>query len=201
MNGYWNHNTAYHPELLAAIPDRACQVLDIGCGDGLLLRKLSARAHHVTGIDPDASALAKARARSPIPAQVRLIWGDFLTSPELEKQHFDLITCVATLHHMPLIPALERMRDLLKPGGQLHIVGLSANTSITDWIISGALLAPIRLMSCIHNESGYPDMATFRPLESLTEIREAATTILPGSRVRRRFYYRYTLTWTKPHCS
>ncbi len=53
-------------------------------------------------------------------------------------------------------------------------------------------------MSKLHKESSYPDMTIARPGESLAEIRQAAATVLPGSRVRRRFYYRYTLTWTKP---
>lgn len=127
-----------------------------------------------------------------------MILGDFLTSPELENQSFDLITCVATLHHMPLIPALERMRDLLAPGGQIRVVGLAANKTISDWAISGLLLVPIRLMSTAHRESGYPDMTTARPSESLTEVRDAAARVLPDSKVRRRFYYRYTLVWTKP---
>ncbi len=201
MNDYWNHNTAYHPELLASVPHHTSRVLDVGCGDGLLLQKLAARTKHVTGIDPDATALSQARARFSIPSETRFILGDFLTSPELDTQRFDLITCVATLHHMPLIPALERMRDLLNSGGQLRVVGLAANKTISDWVISGLLLVPIRLMSKAHRESGYPDMMTARPAESFTEIREAAARTLPGSRVRRRFYYRYTLAWTKPHSS
>ncbi|WP_136035509.1 class I SAM-dependent methyltransferase [Microbacterium sp. K35] len=197
MDDYWNHNTAYHRELVAAVRQGA-RVLDVGCGDGLLLQKLAGRASQVTGIDPDAAALSRARERFPQSSPVRLIHGDLLTSPDLEGQRFDLVTCVATLHHLPLIPALERLRDLLAPGGQLRIVGLSANASVLDWAISGALLLPIRVMSGVHRESGYPDMTTARPSESLTHIRDAAATILPGSQVRRRFYYRYSLTWTKP---
>ncbi len=119
-------------------------------------------------------------------------------SPELDGQNFDLITCVVALHHMPLGSALERMKRTLKPGGHLYVVGLSANKSAQDWIISGALLLPIRLMSNLRRESGYPDMTIARPGESLAEIRRVAATALPGSRVRRRSYYRYTLTWTKP---
>ncbi len=35
-------------------------------------------------------------------------------------------------------------------------------------------------------------------LERLAEIRRAAAQILPGSRVWRRFYRRYTLAWDRP---
>jgi len=198
MIDYWNHNTAYHPELLASVPTSVSHVLDVGCGDGLLLQKLSARTNQVTGIDPDVSAVAQAKARFSERAGVHIILGDFLNSPELDIQRFELITCVATLHHLPLFAGLERMRSLLTPGGQLRIVGIAANSTVIDWIISVVLLVPIRLMSKIHHESGYSDMTTARPSETFTEIREAAAATLPGSRVRRRFYYRYTIAWTKP---
>lgn len=90
------------------------------------------------------------------------------------------------------------MERMLKSDGRVDVLGLSANKSAQDWIISGALLLPISLTSKLHRESSYPDMTTARPGESLTEIRRAAAAILPRSRARRRFYYRYTLTWTKP---
>jgi ubiquinone/menaquinone biosynthesis C-methylase UbiE len=198
MTDYWNHNTAYHPELLAAVPRPNGRVLDVGCGDGLLLKKLSTIAEHVTGIDPDESAVTTARARLAKTSNARIILGDVLESSELDGQQFGLITCVATLHHMPLAPALERMRELLAPGGELRVVGLSTNKTAGDWILSGLLLLPIRLMSKLRKESGYPGMTTAQPHESLSEIRRTATAVLPASRVRRRFYYRYTLAWSKP---
>jgi 2-polyprenyl-3-methyl-5-hydroxy-6-metoxy-1,4-benzoquinol methylase len=36
MQSYWNHNTAFHDELVADAKVRGGRVLDIGCGDGLL---------------------------------------------------------------------------------------------------------------------------------------------------------------------
>ncbi len=38
---------------------------------------------------------------------------------------FDLVTSVASLHHMDATTALLRMRDLLRPGGVLVVVGLT----------------------------------------------------------------------------
>ncbi|MFN8058980.1 MAG: class I SAM-dependent methyltransferase [Vicinamibacterales bacterium] len=40
-------------------------VLEIGCGDGRLTRRYSARAASVVAIDPDASAVAALRADPP----------------------------------------------------------------------------------------------------------------------------------------
>ena len=50
MGRAWNHNTAYHPWILehARVSGRA---LDVGCGDGLLVSRLSPICAHVTGID------------------------------------------------------------------------------------------------------------------------------------------------------
>jgi 2-polyprenyl-3-methyl-5-hydroxy-6-metoxy-1,4-benzoquinol methylase len=33
---YWNHNTAYHPWLIDIATRHHGDVLDVGCGDGLL---------------------------------------------------------------------------------------------------------------------------------------------------------------------
>lgn len=63
MADYWNHNTAYHAELLDAVPPSGGDVLDIGCGDGLLVEKLATKATKVIGLDPDPAAISQARRR------------------------------------------------------------------------------------------------------------------------------------------
>lgn len=59
---YWNHNTAYHRWILQHIkpPDR---VLDVGCGDGLLVQKLSPVCQQVTGIEPHRPSAERAGER------------------------------------------------------------------------------------------------------------------------------------------
>jgi 2-polyprenyl-3-methyl-5-hydroxy-6-metoxy-1,4-benzoquinol methylase len=37
---YWNHNTAYHPWLVFIAAEHHGDVLDIGCGDGLLAKRM-----------------------------------------------------------------------------------------------------------------------------------------------------------------
>jgi 2-polyprenyl-3-methyl-5-hydroxy-6-metoxy-1,4-benzoquinol methylase len=37
---YWNHNTAYHPWLVSIAAEHRGDVLDIGCGDGLLAKRM-----------------------------------------------------------------------------------------------------------------------------------------------------------------
>ena len=135
---YWNHNSAYHPWILRQIAGRSgLTALDVGCGEGLLLQRLSPHCTTLVGIDPDPSSIARARRRLPQATLLTQLFDDLPTD-----QSFDLITMVASLHHMELEPTLHRVRQLLRPGGQFLVVGLSARKSVADWVIS-ALSVPV----------------------------------------------------------
>jgi SAM-dependent methyltransferase len=61
---YWNANTHYHDVILASLPRDANRVLDVGCGDGILLADLiKAGVQQVVGLDSDRTVLERARAR------------------------------------------------------------------------------------------------------------------------------------------
>ena len=129
---YWNHNSAYHPWILRQIAGRSgLAALDVGCGEGLLLQRLSPHCTTLVGIDPDPSSIARARRRLPQATLLTQLFDDLPTD-----QSFDLITMVASLHHMELEPTLHRVRQLLRPDGQFLVVGLSARKSVADWVIS-----------------------------------------------------------------
>ena len=60
---YWNHNTAYHPWLIDIAAQHSGDVLDVGCGDGLLAQRLAPVSRSVTGIDPHSAAIQRADER------------------------------------------------------------------------------------------------------------------------------------------
>ncbi|TMV43155.1 class I SAM-dependent methyltransferase [Paenibacillus mesophilus] len=199
MEKYWNHNTAFHEELVADAKTRGGRVLDIGCGDGLLLQRLAPIAQKVVGIDPDTETILRAQSRLAEVSNVSLVTGDFLAMPiPSQEERYSTVICVATLHHMELRSALLKMRQVLAPGGRLLIVGLSADKSIMDFVISGLLVFPIRVMDRLHGGMRDPGVRMADPIESLIEIRQVAHEVLPGAIIRRRFYYRYLLSWNKP---
>jgi 2-polyprenyl-3-methyl-5-hydroxy-6-metoxy-1,4-benzoquinol methylase len=199
MEKYWNHNTAFHEELVEDAKVRGGLVLDIGCGDGLLLQCLAPFAGQVIGIDPDTKAIACAQTRLAATSNVSLVNGDFLAMPvPSQEERYSTVICVATLHHMELRSALLKMRQVLAPGGRLLIVGLAADKSIMDFVISGLLVLPIRVMDRLHGGMQDPGVRIAAPKESLIEIRQAAHEVLPGAIIRRRFYYRYLISWDKP---
>jgi 2-polyprenyl-3-methyl-5-hydroxy-6-metoxy-1,4-benzoquinol methylase len=164
MEKYWNHNTAFHEELVEDAKVRGGRVLDIGCGDGLLLQQLAPFAQQVIGIDPDTKAITRAQMRLAVTSNVSLVNGDFLTIPvPSQEERYSTVICVATLHHMELRSALLKIRQVLAPGGRLLIVGLAADKSIMDFVITRLLFIPIRVMDRLHGGMQDPGV----PLKNL----------------------------------
>jgi SAM-dependent methyltransferase len=193
---YWNHNTAYHSWLLDIASQRCGDVLDVGCGDGLLAQRLAPLSRTVTAIDPDPAAIGRAQRR------VGLLPGIQVTEAALDtfspgSRRFDLITFVASLHHLDLRTALTSARTMLNPGGTIAVVGLSANKTVRDWVWSAACLPAVRIGSWRHSEVSDIGVTVADPRENLDEIRRVAGDVLPGAVIRRALYYRYLLRWTQ----
>ena len=84
-------------------------MLDVGCGDGWLSRKLSDLGYRVIAIDPRAPA------------------GETFRRVSLEEfedaERFDAAVAIGALHHVAdLDNALAKLRDLIRPGGRLIVV-------------------------------------------------------------------------------
>ena len=199
MDQYWNHNTEFHKEIVADALKRGGRILDVGCGDGLLLQRLAPFAQEVVGIDMDKETILLAQKRLKQYSNVSLITGDFLEMPLLSQdEQFSTIICIATLHHMELESALIKMKNSLASGGRLIIIGLAANKSIVDYILAGLSVIPIRIFDRLHGGAKGPPIRITNPKESISEIRKVVHKILPGAEVKRRFYFRYSMTWNKP---
>jgi 2-polyprenyl-3-methyl-5-hydroxy-6-metoxy-1,4-benzoquinol methylase len=187
---FWNHNTHYHPLALRHARTSAT-ALDVGCGEGLLVRRLrDAGVPRVTGLDLDPAEVARA-AGGP---GISYLAGNVLDTPDHE---FDLVTCFATLHHLDLESGLTRLAALTAPGGHLVVVGLAAVRTPWDAATSLGAVPFARLADRVRGtwEHGSP-MAD--PVDGYGDVRRAARAILPGVRWRRRLYWRYGLEWQRP---
>ncbi|MEU2131329.1 class I SAM-dependent methyltransferase [Streptomyces sp. NPDC018352] len=195
----WDHNAHYHRWILRRLPRRFGSALDVGSGSGDLARLLASRAGAVHGIDVDPTILARARELTAPTAPVTFSVGDVLK--EVPPGPYDVITCVATIHHMPFSDALTRFRQHLAPGGTLIVVGLSRRQSRSDHLIDAVAIPSNVAMAWIKNKGRKAPRpasmtAPTRPATmTFADIVRDAHRALPGVRLRRRLFWRYTLVW------
>jgi 2-polyprenyl-3-methyl-5-hydroxy-6-metoxy-1,4-benzoquinol methylase len=191
----WNHNLHYYPVLLDAVPDGCQRALDIGCGEGTLARELRRFVRHVSAIDVDEPSIELARRHDPA-SDIQYWLGDFLAFP-FEPASFDFVVSVAALHHMNAVAALQRMHELLRPGGKLAVLGLARSQYPADLPRNVAATLVSRANRATRNywESSAPTV--WPPPETYAEMRRLAECTLPQVRFRRHLLWRYSLILTK----
>lgn len=194
---YWNTNVARHRGILRSVPRGCARALDVGCGDGVLARRLAAVCPEVTGIDASARMTGLARERYAGVAGLELVTGDFLTA-DLPGGGFDFVCSVATVHHMDFTEALRRMRALLRPGGTLVVVCLAREAGPADLAVWAACAPVVRAAKVALRASGPEGMPEAAPQMSYAQVRRSARRVLPGVRYRRHVLRRYSLRWRKP---
>ncbi|HSS77791.1 MAG TPA: methyltransferase domain-containing protein, partial [Thermoanaerobaculia bacterium] len=100
------------------------QLLDVGCGTGALLERLS-RSHpaaHLYGVDPVSEMLAVARRRLPTGVELQEGWAECLP---FAADNFDVVVSCNMFHYIRKpADALRELARVLRPGGRLII---------TDW--------------------------------------------------------------------
>jgi SAM-dependent methyltransferase len=194
----WSHNDHFHGWILRNLPVRRSAALDAGCGRGALVEKLADHFEQVTGVDPDAEMAAVARERLAGLPGVEVRQQSLLDT----TGRYDLVTMVASLHHLPLEPALRHTAELVAPGGRLLVVGLAQLGSPADLALDSASLLLNPLVGFVKHPRAAPAPTTAvpgvpirDPEEDFAEVRSVAERVLPGSRMRRRLFFRYTLRW------
>tara|TARA_R110001599_G_C12011643_1_gene638070 strand:+ start:121 stop:765 length:645 start_codon:yes stop_codon:yes gene_type:complete len=100
------------------------RLLDVGCGTGALLHRLSATypGAQLSGVEPVPKMLAIARRRLSPSIELHEGWAERLP---FASEQFDAVVSCNMFHYIRKpIAALQEMRRVLRPGGQLII---------TDW--------------------------------------------------------------------
>lgn len=197
-----NHNAHYHPLLLGLLPQRCANVLDLGCGAGDFATLLAARADHVDALDRSAEMIEAARER--VPANVTCIEADALTHP-LPPAHYDAVTSISTLHHLPLPELLPRLAATLRPGGVLAAIALPRSDLARELPLEVAAAVTTRWITRTLPPDDpradgveHPGMPVQDPALTVRQVRAQATAVLPGVEVRRLLLWRYLLVWPKP---
>jgi len=188
----WNHNIHYYPLILDAIPPGAQAALDVGCGEGMLCRQLRERVPRVVGIDADPASIAMATSAG---GDIEYVRGDFL-SRDFVPESLDLIASVAALHHMDVAQALTRMRELLRPGGVLAIVGLARHTA-ADLPYGAMGFFAHRVLKRRHGLWKQPSPIA-DPVLTHRQTRRLVAEVLPGARYTQHVLFRFSVRWTRP---
>jgi ubiquinone/menaquinone biosynthesis C-methylase UbiE len=163
---------AYFSSLLNHLPGP--RLLEIGCGEGLILGRLAKR--ETFGLDLSIEALKRARMTSP--AHLGVALAERLPFP---SAHFDVVTSVGVMEHfLDIDAATAEICRVLRPGG--HYVALT-HINLTSWErfrqkVSDYVVPrprPLRLARWLYARLGADAKAEFvqQPIQNIYTIRDA----------------------------
>jgi 2-polyprenyl-3-methyl-5-hydroxy-6-metoxy-1,4-benzoquinol methylase len=107
------------PKILRFLPARNLRILDVGCGNGFMVKELADRGHHSLGLDPSETGIRIARHSNPkLRFEVASAYDDLR---ELVGE-VDVVLASEVIEHLYLPKAfLRRAFACLNPGGLLIV--------------------------------------------------------------------------------
>jgi 2-polyprenyl-3-methyl-5-hydroxy-6-metoxy-1,4-benzoquinol methylase len=109
-------------------PSQYQNILDFGCGSGVMLPYLASISTHVTAMDVDLLPIQSVQKYIPLPQNVDVKDATKTTISDLPASSFDLIIALDVLEHVHDLPqTLRELLALLKPNGRLIVSGPTEN--------------------------------------------------------------------------
>jgi len=150
-NRWWDVNSEFKPlhqinplrlnyieRLAGGLSDK--QVIDIGCGGGILSESMALQGADVTGIDMGEAPLSIAQLHS-LESGVEIDYQQ-ITAEEMAEQNparYDVVTCMEMLEHVPDPGAvIAACSALVKPDGHIFFSTINRNPKSFALMIIGA---------------------------------------------------------------
>lgn len=126
--GWWQQeftesaDPEYEEQILPLVEEHLAgigRVLDVGCGEGQVARRLAALGNDVVGVDPTRAQITVARERAGGPSYA-LGAAEALPCP---RRSFDaVVMCLVIEHVDPFEPCLREAARVLVPGGRFLLL-------------------------------------------------------------------------------
>ena len=117
------------------------QVLDVGCGGGILADSMARKGANVLGIDLATKALKVAQLHA-LEAQTERVEYQEISAEALAAEKpatFDIVTCMEMLEHVPdPSSVVKACATLVKPGGHVFFSTINRNAKAFMFAIVGA---------------------------------------------------------------
>ncbi|MBY0238856.1 MAG: bifunctional 2-polyprenyl-6-hydroxyphenol methylase/3-demethylubiquinol 3-O-methyltransferase UbiG [Burkholderiaceae bacterium] len=124
----------------ARAPMAGKNVIDIGCGGGILSESMARKGAKVTGIDLSEKALKVAdlhSLESGVQVRYQLVSAEDMAAREAGQ--YDIVTCMEMLEHVPDPAAIvQAAANLVKPGGKVFFSTLNRNPKSYLFAVIGA---------------------------------------------------------------
>jgi len=147
------------------------QVLDVGCGGGILSDSMARLGANVTGIDLSTKALRVAQLHALEAGTERVRYQE-ISAEDLAREQpgaFDVVTCMEMLEHVPDPSSVVRAcADLVKPGGWVFFSTINRNAKSFLLAIVGAEYVLNMLPKGTHEYAKF-----IRPSELAAHVRGA----------------------------
>lgn len=150
---------------------RGKEILDVGCGGGILAESMAATGAQVTGIDLAQKSLQVARLHG-LESGVKVDY-QAISAEDMAAQHpgrFDIVTCMEMLEHVPNPASIvSACAAMVKPGGWVFFSTLNRNPKSFLFAIVGAEYVLRLLPRGTHSYESF-----IRPSELAAAARQAA---------------------------
>jgi 2-polyprenyl-6-hydroxyphenyl methylase/3-demethylubiquinone-9 3-methyltransferase len=148
---WWDANSEFRPlhainplrlewiDTLASLGGK--DVLDVGCGGGILAEAMAGRARHVTGIDLASKPLGVARLHALETGVANVDYREVAAEALAAEAPgaFDVVTCMEMLEHVPEpASSVQACAALVRPGGWVFFSTLNRNPKSFLFSIIGA---------------------------------------------------------------